>query len=88
MIVCIPKVLAPDQLSHLRAAIEIAPFVDGRATAAEPAKLVKKNLQVDKNLPAMQCFPKRSVMLCSQTNSSTCRVAPDAFALPVQSLRP
>ena len=47
MIVCIPKVLAPDQLSHLRAAIEIAPFVDGRATAAEPAKLVKKNLQVD-----------------------------------------
>jgi predicted 2-oxoglutarate/Fe(II)-dependent dioxygenase YbiX len=38
MIVCIPKVLAPEQLSQLRADIESGPFVDGRSTAAEPAK--------------------------------------------------
>ena len=47
MILCVPKVLSPELLSRVRAALEAAPFVDGRMTASEPAKLVKNNLQLD-----------------------------------------
>ena len=49
MIFCIPAVLSPDVLARVQAALASAPFIDGRATASDHAKLVKKNLQLDEN---------------------------------------
>ena len=49
MIFCIPAVLAPDVLGKVQAALASAPFIDGRATASDHARLVKKNLQLDES---------------------------------------
>src|SRR5262245_30768781 len=49
MIAWIPQVLTQKQLRDLCEELNVAPFVDGRVTAAEPAKHVKKNLQLDES---------------------------------------
>jgi PKHD-type hydroxylase len=57
LILCIPNVLAPDELQTLQAELKAAAFVDGSTTAGWSAREVKKNLQVNVDsdrLPAMQ----------------------------------
>jgi PKHD-type hydroxylase len=49
VIVCVPNVLSPELLTTVKACLASAPFVDGRVTASEHAKLVKKNLQLDES---------------------------------------
>jgi len=45
----LPAFLGAQQLQLLDQLLEQAPFVDGRTTASDAAKLVKNNLQVDMN---------------------------------------
>ncbi len=51
MLVCIPDVLSPNQVKHVRDWMDAAEFVDGKTTAGFRAKRVKKNEQVGRNLP-------------------------------------
>ncbi|EDX86272.1 oxidoreductase, 2OG-Fe(II) oxygenase family [Synechococcus sp. PCC 7335] len=48
MIVCIPDLLASEELDHLEKALSVAEFADGRLTAGWHAKLVKQNQQLTK----------------------------------------
>lgn len=54
MILCIPRVLAPDQLTRIVGTLQSAPFVDGRVTANEHAGSVKENMQLDEQAPCHQ----------------------------------
>lgn len=45
----LPGLLKPDSLRAIHQLLEKAPFVDGRTTATDAAKEVKRNLQVDGN---------------------------------------
>ncbi|EIM01039.1 MULTISPECIES: Fe2+-dependent dioxygenase [Rhodanobacter] len=47
MIICVPNVLAADELGTIRKELEHAPFVDGATTAGWSAREVKRNQQVD-----------------------------------------
>jgi PKHD-type hydroxylase len=51
MILVIQNVLTPDNIVQIRAKLETMKWVDGTATAGWHAKLVKKNLQVDRTQP-------------------------------------
>lgn len=51
MILVIQNVLTPDNIVQIRAKLEAMKWVDGTATAGWHAKLVKKNLQVDRTQP-------------------------------------
>src|ERR1700687_5559082 len=51
MILVIQNVLTPDNVTQIRAKLDTMKFVDGTATAGWHAKLVKKNLQADRNQP-------------------------------------
>jgi PKHD-type hydroxylase len=46
MLICIPEVLSKDEVLSLRAIIDPAPWVDGRATAGAQSGQVKRNQQV------------------------------------------
>lgn len=46
MLVEIPDVLTPDEVTHARQALEAAAWVDGRSTAGDQAAQAKRNLQV------------------------------------------
>ncbi len=54
----LPGFLKPDMINALLQMIEKAPFIDGRTTATQAAREVKRNLQVDTNdrniFPQMQ----------------------------------
>src|SRR5690242_551004 len=49
MILVIQNVLTPENVTQIRSKLETMNWVDGTATAGWHAKLVKKNLQVDRN---------------------------------------
>lgn len=49
MILCIPSVLTPAEISDIRGKALALPFVDGKETAGARARLVKRNEQVSKN---------------------------------------
>jgi PKHD-type hydroxylase len=49
MILVIQNVLTPENVAQIRAKLETMKWVDGTATAGWHAKLVKKNLQVERN---------------------------------------
>jgi PKHD-type hydroxylase len=51
MIVHLPRVLSPDQVGHINAALAKAAWVDGRVSAGEQAASVKNNLQVPEDAP-------------------------------------
>lgn len=51
MLLVIPNVLTADNVSQIRTKLGSMKWVDGTATAGWHAKLVKKNLQVDRNTP-------------------------------------
>jgi len=46
MLLHIPSVLSPEELSHARSLLQAAPWQDGRATAGQQAINVKHNLQL------------------------------------------
>jgi PKHD-type hydroxylase len=55
MILCIPDVLTPEQVTEARALLDAAGWVDGKATAGYQASQVKDNLQLSSMDPvAMQ----------------------------------
>jgi len=51
MLVCIPDVLSPEEVTTVRDWMAASEFVDGRTTAGFRAKRVKKNEQVGRNVP-------------------------------------
>jgi PKHD-type hydroxylase len=51
MIVRIPAVLTPEEISHCRQVLDSAPWTDGRTTAGAQSALAKHNLQVPENAP-------------------------------------
>lgn len=51
MLVHIPDVLTPDELTRVRALIEAAAWVDGRVTAGDQAAKAKFNLQIPEDAP-------------------------------------
>jgi PKHD-type hydroxylase len=51
MILVIQNVLTPDNVTQIRAKLDLMKFVDGTVTAGWHAKLVKKNLQADRAQP-------------------------------------
>ena len=52
MIVHVEAVLTPEQVSHCRAKLAAADWVDGRVTAGEQSAQAKRNLQVPEDAPA------------------------------------
>ncbi|MBP5857322.1 Fe2+-dependent dioxygenase [Marivibrio halodurans] len=52
MMVRIPRVLTPDQLAQVRAALDAADWVDGRVTAGHHSARVKDNQQIPEEHPA------------------------------------
>ncbi len=52
MILCIPDILNPGQVSHLRQLLEDALWEDGKKTAGHQAVLAKNNMQIPGNHPA------------------------------------
>lgn len=51
MILCVPNVLGPEELTAIRAGLEGASYADGASTAGWSAREVKKNLQVTLGTP-------------------------------------
>ena len=51
MLTAIADVLSPDQVAHMRAALERAAWVDGRVTAGAQSAGVKRNLQIREDDP-------------------------------------
>lgn len=49
MIICVPNVLAAEELGAIRKELERAPFVDGATTAGWSAREVKRNQQIAPN---------------------------------------
>lgn len=56
----IPGLLKPEMINAILPLLEKAPFIDGRTTATEAARAVKRNLQVDINDRSF--FPRKSVV--------------------------
>ena len=54
MILCVPDVLTPEELTFIRAELEGASFADGASTAGWSAREVKKNLQVTPGAPGYE----------------------------------
>jgi len=54
MLLCIPDVLEYTELKTIRRAIDGGEFKDGKLTAGYRAKLVKNNLQLDRDAPGAQ----------------------------------
>ena len=52
MILSIPDVLTPDQVTRARVALDRAEWVDGRVTAGHQSARVKRNMQVSESDPA------------------------------------
>jgi PKHD-type hydroxylase len=51
MLLHIPSVLAPEQVSHARRLLEKAEWIDGRVTAGHQSARAKNNMQVRENTP-------------------------------------
>lgn len=54
MILTIPNVLTPEQVTQARAALDAAEWVDGKVTAGYQSAQTKNNMQVPENHPAAQ----------------------------------
>lgn len=52
MLVHIPQVLTPEEVTRARQALEAAAWVDGKVTAGEQAAKAKRNLQIPEDSPA------------------------------------
>jgi PKHD-type hydroxylase len=48
MLITIPRVLTPEEIRSIRAALDGAPFVDGKLTAGFAAGRVKRNLELER----------------------------------------
>ena len=54
MLITIPDVLIPDQITHARSVLSQAEWVDGRVTAGHQSALAKDNLQIPEGSPASE----------------------------------
>ena len=54
MIVQIPQVLTPEEVAHCRQVLDASAWVDGRGSAGEQAREVKRNLQVAMDSPEFE----------------------------------
>lgn len=54
MILCVPNVLGPEELTAIRTQLDGATFTDGANTAGWSAREVKKNLQLTPNAPGYE----------------------------------
>ncbi len=54
MILCVPNVLSPDELTAIRVELQKADFTDGAGTAGWSAREVKKNMQVKVGAPGYE----------------------------------
>ena len=68
MLLHIPSVLSPDQVSHARLLLEKADWIDGRATAGRQSMRTKNNKQVRENTPAARELGEEEVDLAAQEN--------------------
>ena len=82
MLVTIPDVLSPDDLSHIRHVLDGTSWIDGRATAGDQAVKVKNNLQVPVEFPTAQELGQ--IVLKALAASATFTAA----TLPVRVLPP
>ena len=61
MLIAIPSVLDPDQLSQARQLVEAADWEDGRATAGRQSAIAKHNRQLPHDSPAARQVGKMIV---------------------------
>jgi PKHD-type hydroxylase len=54
MVIAIPNVLSPEQVTQCRALLDAAEWVDGRVTAGHQSALTKQNSQIPETHPAAQ----------------------------------
>lgn len=82
MLLQIPALFSPDEVRDIRAALESAPWEDGRATAGHRATSVKANLQIPLDHPVARQLGERILTRLSQTPLFI------AAALPLRILPP
>lgn len=82
MLVTIPDILTPDELSHVRQVLESTSWIDGRQTAGDQAAKVKNNLQVPTDSPVAKELSQ--IILRGLARSTTFTSA----ALPLRVLPP
>jgi len=82
MVINIPDVLSPEQLSQARALLDQAEWVDGRVTAGHQSSKVKDNLQIPENHPAARQLGE--MILAALGNNQLFRTA----ALPLKVFPP
>lgn len=82
MIVTIPALLTPDELSQIRALLQEATWTDGRITAGSQAALVKNNQQLPDDVPQLPAL--RRLVLQALARNATFFAA----ALPLKVLPP
>jgi len=81
MMLHIPGVLTRNQVSAMRAAIEAAEWIDGRATGGSQGALVKRNRQLPENDPVAQ-EQGRLILQALQANATFFRAALPAHYMP------
>jgi PKHD-type hydroxylase len=69
MLLTLPHILTPDEVTHVTALLANAPWTDGRASAGEQAALVKNNQQLPHECEAAQQI--RAMVLRGLDRSST-----------------
>lgn len=69
MLLTLPRILTPDEVTDVTALLASAPWGDGRASAGEQAALVKNNLQLPHDCEAAQQI--RALVLRGLDRSST-----------------
>ncbi|MBB4857696.1 PKHD-type hydroxylase [Novosphingobium chloroacetimidivorans] len=67
MVIEIPELFEPTEVREIRAALEAAPWTDGRATAGHQAARVKDNEQLALDLPLARELSDRVLARLSQT---------------------
>lgn len=61
MLLCIPNILTPDEVSALRAQLDVADWQDGRHTAGPQSSQIKRNAQIPLNSPILPDLQARLI---------------------------
>ncbi len=68
MLLPIPNILSPDELSHMREALDAAEWVDGRETAGAQSREMKHNLQLPESSPIAREMGERILDALARNN--------------------
>src|SRR5690554_5312212 len=82
MLVEIPDVLTPDEVTHARKTLEAAAWINGRTTAGDQAAQAKRNLQVPPESPVAREIGELILRALARNATFT------AAALPLRVLPP